>query len=119
MAFAFKDSLEDAHLLLENAGQLAFIRMEGAKARELSGSGAWLFELTVRPTDFSEKPFLKLSNLKYIKARIVGVRLFTTANGPDLGTAAVVPSAEPATADSIRDFQIGSSAGGRSSTTRR
>lgn len=77
--FPFQYSLEDGALLLENAGRLAFLPVDEARARELDGP-LWLFELTIRPTGFAERPFSKASTAKIIKAKILRARVFTTEN---------------------------------------
>lgn len=79
VAFPFQYSLEDGALLLENAGRLAFLPVDEARARELDGP-LWLLELTIRPTGFTERPFSKVGAMKIIKAKIVGARVFTTEN---------------------------------------
>lgn len=79
--FIFQHSVDGAVLVLENAGRLGFIQMDEARARGISGAPFWLFELTIRPTGFTEKPFTKSSTRKIIKSTIVRARVFTTLDG--------------------------------------
>lgn len=77
-SFSFWHSLNDTWLVLENAGRLSFVRIDETRARELGGGRFWLFELTIRPIGFKENSRGWRIPQKYIKARIVRARLFTT-----------------------------------------
>jgi hypothetical protein len=72
---------EGVALKLKGLERLVFVRMDEERARALTRNSSWVFELTIRPTGFTDRPNKNSSRTPTILATVVRARLFTRERG--------------------------------------